>query len=83
MQNQLPANLSTAIPNFAHFTLPFQAFGGSSPINVCAHAYHSVNGFANGLSETIPIVKTMHGNTVGLNIIVLNTICRQLLLKGI
>lgn len=26
-QNQLPDNLSLAIPNFAHFMLPFQALG--------------------------------------------------------
>lgn len=74
MQNQVPDNFSQAIPNFAHFMLPFQALGGSSPINVCVHAWHSANGFANGLSETIPIFKTVHGNAVGLNIIVLNTI---------
>lgn len=36
--NQLPDNLSLTIPNFAHFMLPFQALGGSSPINVYAHA---------------------------------------------
>lgn len=73
-QNQLPDHLSLAIPHFADFMLPFQALEGSSPINIYAHAQHSANGFANGLSETIPIFKTVHGYAAGLNIIVLNTI---------